>query len=78
MLMCPISAPADAAQAAPLGSNSNEATLRNGGAIQVRQCDRSSSLSRYRVPTYLFVASLGLVLIWGSYKLMSLAGGLNL
>jgi hypothetical protein len=38
MLMCPISAPADAAPAAPLGSNSNEATLRNVGAIQVRQC----------------------------------------
>jgi hypothetical protein len=30
----------------PLGSISNEATLRNVGAIQVRQCDRPSELSR--------------------------------
>ena len=49
MLICPISAPTDAT---PLGSNSNEATLRNTGAIQVRQCDRTSELSRYnrRIP----------------------------
>src|ERR1700728_4834405 len=31
--MCPISAPADAAPAVPLGSNSNEATLRNVGTF---------------------------------------------